>query len=278
MVAPGRRIWEANAEDFDLGLSKRAKLEAGLYIILRDYADGRFPPTFADQAAAYQAEIDYTSSLPGVEASDALRSRLRKPFWGSKYFSEYSTHFARLASIFEERGITTPARLMELGCGSGWMAEFFATLGYRVLGTSIAPVDVELGERRVAAAAEKGIEGSLEFLATPMESADEAITGREPFDGVYVFEAIHHAFDWRRTVHSAYRCLRPGGWFVLANEPNVAHSAVSYRVARLTNTHEIGISQKQLIGELRTAGFTRVDVIAPRFNNRVSDHWIAAQR
>ena len=39
-------------------------------------------------------------------------------------------------------GIGPSNRLLELGCGAGWMAEYFAMMEYDVAGTTIAPPDV----------------------------------------------------------------------------------------------------------------------------------------
>jgi len=111
-----------------------------------------------------------------------------------------------------------------------------------------------------------------------MESVHEVLQEQESFDGVVVFEALHHAFDWRRAMESAYLCLKAGGWLVLANEPNLLHTFISYRVARLSNTHEIGLSRKALTREMRRVGFKETRVFAPKPNNLVSPHWLAARK
>jgi 2-polyprenyl-3-methyl-5-hydroxy-6-metoxy-1,4-benzoquinol methylase len=272
----GERLFEANRRDWHFPLSKMGKLAAGAYIILRDYSEGRFPPVFADQARAYRAEIDYLQSLPGLNVNDAQEGNLRKPFWGSANVRKYCSSFVRLLQTFERLGLKPQSRLLELGCGTGWMAEFLATSDYQVVGTSIAPMEIEVARRRVDALRAKGLNGSLNFAVSPMESVDEVVAGE--FDCVFVFEALHHAFDWKRAVRAAYRRLRPGGWLVLANEPNVFHTFIAYRVARLSNTHEIGFRRRDLVRELTSAHFQRIRVLAPRFNNLVSPHWIAAMK
>ena len=62
---------------------------------------------------------------------------------------------------------------------------------------------------------------------------------------------------------------------MLANEPNLLHTFISYRVARLSNTHEIGMSRKRILAEMRGCGFTETVVVGPRFNDLVTPHWIA---
>jgi 2-polyprenyl-3-methyl-5-hydroxy-6-metoxy-1,4-benzoquinol methylase len=278
IAAPGRRLMESNLRDYHLRLSKWGKLAAGSWLILRDYADGRFPPTFEDQQKAYQGEIDYFASIPGSARERMIADHVVKPFWDAHWFGKYAADLSRLLRMFEQLGVPADARLLELGCGCGWMAEFLAIKGYDVTGTTIAPDDVGIGTKRVAALVARGLPERLRFRVAPMESVDESVRDVGPFDVVFVFEALHHAFDWRRSIHAAARALKPGGWLVLANEPNLIHTFVSYRVGRLTNTHEIGMSGPQLRAEMTAAGLGEHRVFQPAFDNRITAHWLAGRR
>jgi SAM-dependent methyltransferase len=274
----GRALWELNRKDWNLPLSKLDKLLCGGYLILSDYAAGTFPPQFLDEAAAHQAEIDYTTSLPGLSRDEAMTSSLRKPFWNSVAFARYARHFAYLLRVFEELGLAPKNRLLELGCGAGWMAEFLALYGYVLTGTSICPDDITVAQQRMKGVEGRGIVGCLRFVRCPMESVDEHVRDETPFDGVFVYEALHHAFDWRRAIQATYHCLRPGGWLVLANEPNRLHTFVSYRVAKLSNTHEIGFHRKQLLAHLAACGFGEARIFKPKPDNFITPHWLAARR
>lgn len=244
--------------------------------ILDDYSKGLFPPTFHDQAAAYQAETDYLGNLPGVSLKANLENQARKPFWNPASTETFCRQFARLYRRLHALGLGPGAELLELGCGSGWMAEFFALAGYSVTGTSIDPTDIQIAEARSQAFAQREMPNRLRFRTSAMEDVDERMDG-ELYDAVFVFEALHHAFDWKATIAAASRCLRPGGWFILANEPNRLHTAVSYRVAKISNTHEIGMCRKQLTQCMRACGFCTIQIFAPRWNNWISPHWIAAR-
>ncbi|HMN29186.1 MAG TPA: class I SAM-dependent methyltransferase, partial [Caldilineaceae bacterium] len=171
-----------------------------------------------------------------------------------------------------------PRKLLELGCGTGWMAELLALLQFDVVGTSISPYEIEDAKSRIQSLAAKRINFSLRFHATPMETVDEAVGDYLPFDGVFVFEALHHAYNWRQALAASYRCLRPGGWLVIAQEPNVSHTYVAYRVAKLSNTHEIGFSRKELVQQLNAIGFINVSVVKDRVAFRVKPHWLVAQK
>ncbi len=52
-----------------------------------------------------------------------------------------------------------------------------------------------------------------------MEEVAEKVGPRNYYEVVYVFEALHHAFDWRQAIQSSFECLRPGGWLLICQEP-----------------------------------------------------------
>ena len=81
----------------------------------------------------------------------------------------------------------------------------------------------------------------------------------------------------RRSTPPTAACA-PGGWLLLCDEPNWLHTFVSYRVAKLSNTHEIGFTRRQLTGQLRQTGFQEVVIARNRFGFLVKPHWLAAQK
>lgn len=271
-------LWIKNQKNFHLYLSKREKLFVGIYLIIKDYAEGIFPPTFDDQKKAYDAEINYRFSLPGVSVQEFTDGAMRKPFWFGNTGRGYLKDFIFLSSILDELGIHPPQRLLELGCGTGWMSEFLAMMGFQVLGTSISPDDIEDAKARIKSLEVKKMQVDLNYLTTPMESVSDAIESMELFDAVFVFEALHHAYDWRQTIVSSYKCLKPGGWLIICNEPNVVHTYVSYRVAKLSNTHEIGFKRSELISHLKVTDFGKVRILKNLNDYFIKPHWIAAEK
>ena len=274
--AGARELFEKNSRDINLRLSKWEKVRCGCWLILRDFSDGRFPPRFLDPAQAHAAEVDYGHALPGLDHAEFLDAEMRKPHWGSVAFRSYARDYERLLRLIERVTTKEHGSLLELGCGSGWLAEFLANEGYAVVGTTISPDDIAQATRRADAIRIKGLKTPLSFKVGAMETVDELFGDQERFDVVYVFEALHHAYDWRASVRSAHTCLKPGGWLLIANEPNELHTLIAYRGARLANTHEVGMRKSDLVSELRSTGFSEVRVIGPRLNNRVSRHWVMA--
>lgn len=274
----GRQLYEKNRREWNLPLGKFEKLQVGGYLILEDYSQGLFPPRFEDQAKAYAMEIDYRQHLPGVDLAATRQTELRKPFWFGPGAIDLLAGFSQLIIHLERLKISPPARLLELGCGTGWMAEFLAIAGFDVVGTSIAQSDIADAQMRLRSVAAKGLAASLRFEIAAMESVAETVGPRNHYDAALVFEALHHAFDWRRAVRSTFDCLRPGGWLLICNEPNILHTYISYRSAKLVNTHEIGFSRGELLRHLEKTGFTQVKYLSTPFHFWTKKHWIAARK
>jgi len=278
LLTRARRLHDLNVQKFYLPLSKVDKILVGGYMVLRDYSLDTFPPTFEDQSKAHQAEIDLSQSLAGATVAQVQEGDTRKPFWDAASFHRYSSDFWRLLRTLDRLDLKPGARLLELGCGGWWTAEFLALAGYSITGTTIGTSELAVAETRAAAFRLRGLGNELCFCLGAMESVDATVAGLPRFDGVFVFEALHHAFDWRKAIQASYRCLSPNGWLILANEPNLFHTLKSYRVGKLSGTHEIGMSRGRLLEEMTRAGFKEVLVLAPRFNNFFSEHWLAARK
>ncbi|CAN5168234.1 hypothetical protein BH23VER1_BH23VER1_25070 [soil metagenome] len=278
LLRRGKSHWEKNRDSYTYPLSKVGKLETGMYVILNDFAADQFPPTFHDQRAAYDAEINYAKSLPGWDGQKVLAAARRKPFWFGEIGFGYLKGFSRTLKILDSCGFRPPSSLVEVGCGAGWMAEFLASYGFRMLATTIAPVDVQEAQRRIQALAARDFDFDLRYAVSTMEELAECPALPEVTDGIIVYEAMHHAYDWKRFVEAASEILRPGGWLFIMNEPNLTHTAVSYRVAKLAGTHEIGFRPGEVMSQLKACGFGEVRSFFPRWHSFVAPLWIAARK
>jgi 2-polyprenyl-3-methyl-5-hydroxy-6-metoxy-1,4-benzoquinol methylase len=277
LLRRGKKLFAENSHNWSLPLSKFDKLWAGAWLILNDYSNGIFPPTFPDQQKAYQAEKNYRFALPGMTTAEVIHSSAIKPFWFNAHGRKYLLHFNCLTANLEKVGVNPPAKILELGCGTGWASELLAIMGFDVCGTSISEDEIADAKCRIKSIEMKGLSPALKFVAAPMESVHQAVKS-ELFDAVFVYEALHHAFDWREAIRSAHACLRPNGWLMICNEPNVLHTYVSYRVAKLSNTHEIGFSKRELIAELRKTGFLKIISTGAKPHFWLRPHWLMAQK
>jgi 2-polyprenyl-3-methyl-5-hydroxy-6-metoxy-1,4-benzoquinol methylase len=273
----GKILWEQNQKNWSLPLSKPQKVLAGAYLILSDYSKGLFPPTFADQQKVYETERN-ERPRPGAEYELLLDQGRRKPFWCNNLGPMYLRHFALLTESFLKLGIHPPAKILEFACGGGWASDFLAQMGFHVVGTTINPVDVEDARLRAESHRVRKLSNKLDFICTPMEEVRDATAQLAPFDAVFVYEALHHAYDWRKACEQAYQSLKPGGWFLMCNEPNILHTLISYRYSQMSRSPEIGFSKREVFRVLKECGFGQRVVLAKRFGFFIRAFWIAFQR
>ncbi len=83
---------------------------------------------------AKTGEIDYLKNLARERGDEAVRHALGKPFTDANC-AAYLTEIAAVLALLPP----PPARLLDMGCGTGWTSFFFAKAGYHVTGVDIAP-------------------------------------------------------------------------------------------------------------------------------------------
>ena len=273
----GKRLWEENQKDWNLPLCRKDKVLSGIYVITAHFSEGRFPPTFSDQQKVYETERTL-KERPGVELEVAMDQGRRKPFWFTKMGCTHLRDFVLLTESLMKLGIKPPAKLLELACGAGWAADLLSQMEFAVVGSTISPVDVEEGRLRPEAHRIRRMKTKLEFVCVPMEDVHAATAHLGPFDAVYVYEALHHAYDWRKACEQAYACLKPGGWFLMCNEPNLMHTFVAYRYSQLSKSPEIGFSKSEVFTYMEQIGFRNGVVLGKRFGFYARPFWAAFQR
>jgi SAM-dependent methyltransferase len=143
-----------------------------------------------------------------------------------------------------------PARLLDLGCGTGWTSVFFARAGYDVVGVDIAPDMIRHAEENRDRA---GVD-RLTFVVCDYED----LPFGEECDAVVFFDALHHAVDERVAIASAYRALRRGGVCV-TSEPGEGHhlSAEAREAVRRYDVTEKEMPPRHIINLGRAVGFRK---------------------
>lgn len=186
-----------------------------------------------------QAERDYLKNI----GPDAVRHAVGRPF--------ADPDCAR--SLMELGTIATqlprpPARLLDLGCGTGWTSVFLARMGYEVVGVDIS-ADMIAHARRQAA----GLD-NLRFEVTDYEELPYV----SEFDAAVFYAALHHAQDEHLALVKTYRALRPGGICVTC-EPGQGHAAAPLSRAAVA---QFGVTEKdmpprRIMALAKQAGFTQ---------------------
>lgn len=107
-----------------------------------------------------------------------------------------------------------PARILDAGCGTGWLSRFLARAGYSVLGTDCSSEAIELAKSYEHFAQE----GDLSFQVEDFEKSGFS----EEFDAIIFYAALHHTQNLEASLGCAYKALKPGG-ILLAIEPGSGH-------------------------------------------------------
>ncbi|MDD1678480.1 MAG: class I SAM-dependent methyltransferase, partial [Methanomicrobiales archaeon] len=103
-------------------------------------------------------------------------------------------------------GTVQPCKAIDLGCGAGTYAIYFAGVGFEVTGVDSSPTAIQLARDR---ARKKGV--SCEFIVANL--LDEMHEVTEKFDFAYDWEVLHHIFpeDRQKYVQNVSHLLNDGG-------------------------------------------------------------------
>jgi SAM-dependent methyltransferase/glycosyltransferase involved in cell wall biosynthesis len=181
---------------------------------LKPFVSGRTPkPEGIDYK---RAAIEYPRKLD-PERSHYLRT---KPFYnlankprkqvGDGMDAETHRHFCDFANIAVSLALPAGSRILDVGCGSGWLSEYFARLGYEVKGIDISTDLVELSRERVAGvpyAADHETPLRCVFQVHDIELSALA----EKFDAVICYDSLHHFEDERKVMCHLAAMVDVGG-------------------------------------------------------------------
>lgn len=189
---------------------------------------------------AKQDEIEYLARIGDTGAAHARGKPFSDPDCGRM--------LADMAGVFMVLP-PAPARLLDLGCGSGWTSVFLARRGYRVTGQDIAPDMIALAE---ANRSEAGVDG-LDFRVCDYES----LGFQGEFDAALFYDALHHADDPGEALANVCRALKPGGMLITI-EPGDGHAEAEHSRAAVDSfgVTEQDMPPRRILRLARAAGFS----------------------
>ncbi|MGH9929685.1 MAG: methyltransferase domain-containing protein [Pyrinomonadaceae bacterium] len=178
-----------------------------------------------------RAALDYPRMLD-AERSHYLRT---KPFYnlankpdkhlGDGMDAETHRHFIDFANMASVLALPAGARILDVGCGSGWLSEYFARLGYEVTGIDISDELIAMSRERVERVpydVDHETPLRCRFLIQDIETAPLA----ETFDAVICYDSLHHFEDERTVFRHLAAMLDVGGLlFILEGHKPSAGSA-----------------------------------------------------
>ncbi len=182
----------------------------------------------------------------------------------------------RLAWI-DERATLRGARVLDVGCGGGILAESMAVRGADVTG-------IDLSEKPLSVAVLHGLESGVAVKYEQI--AAEEIAAREPasFDVVTCMEMLEHVPDPAAVVRACATLVKPGGhvFFSTINRNPKAYlfavigaEYLLHLLPRGTHDYQRFITPSELSRNARTAGLSMNDMIGLHYNPLTRRYWLA---
>ena len=214
-----------------------------------------------------QAAVDYVSKL------DAERRHylFTKPFYnlankppkhsGEGMDAETFRHFCDFANIAVALALPPGSKILDVGCGSGWLSEYFARLGYVVKGIDISPELIQMARGRIARVPYDVDHETILHCAFEVHDIENGPL-EEEFDGVICYDSLHHFEDERAVIANLAAATRYGGsLFILeGNRPAVGSATEDelIDVMRRYGTLESPFSREYLQALFDSHGFAVV--------------------
>jgi SAM-dependent methyltransferase len=162
------------------------------------------------------------------------------------------------AHVVAHLGLGVRAKILDVGCGPGWMSEWFARCGYDVTGIDISEDMVEIARERVERIPDPEPEG-LPFVAEFHAMQVKDLPWSDRFDAAVLFDTMHHFDDELETLRIIRRALVPGGRIYIREgarpAPGSTAEATLLEEMRRHDTLESPFDPQYLLEVVGRAGF-----------------------
>jgi ubiquinone/menaquinone biosynthesis C-methylase UbiE len=146
-----------------------------------------------------------------------------------------------------------PARLLDLGCGTGWTSCFFAKQGYTVTGQDISPDMITYANKNK----ERDKLDNIIFI----ESDYEKMNYSNEFDCAVFYGSLHHAEDEQAALQNTFNALKPNG-ILIVFEPGKGHSKAKETIETMEKFDVIDkdMPPTYLVNLAKTIGFKNYEI------------------
>ena len=211
--------------------------------------------------------IEYTGK---ISARD-LDHLYTKPFYnlahrharydGAGLDADTHRHFCDFANMVNVLALPAGARVLDVGCGSGWLSEWLARFGYDVTGMDISPALIEISRERVARAPYQ-VDGATPIRCQFVPQDIETASLTDTFDAAICYDSLHHFDDENAVLRHISAMLRPGGQlFIMEGERPPDESSTAQELTAAMEeyaTLESPFSRAYLLETLDAQGFAVV--------------------
>ena len=141
-----------------------------------------------------------------IEKFDALASR----FWDPKgeWWPLHALNPTRLAYVARAQSLAG-ARVLDVGCGGGLLAEGLARAGAHTTGIDLSPALLKTAELHA-------LESGLDIVYQQSSAEEHALTHAGAYDAVTCMEMLEHVPDPASVIQALATLVRPGGSVVVS--------------------------------------------------------------
>jgi 2-polyprenyl-6-hydroxyphenyl methylase/3-demethylubiquinone-9 3-methyltransferase len=150
----------------------------------------------------------------------------------------------------------TEQRILDLGCGAGFSAQYLYGRYSEYVGVDYSEQLINLANRYI------NIPEAKFYAANICDMQFEC-----HFDGVIMIGVLHHLGHPDEAVSAVSSCLKPGGWFAV-NEPSSHNTVINAarnfrkRLDRDYSEEQLALSREDLKNILVRNGFTDINIYA----------------
>jgi 2-polyprenyl-3-methyl-5-hydroxy-6-metoxy-1,4-benzoquinol methylase len=186
---------------------------------------------------------------------------IAKPFYE---ISGAPTIIGNLAASLHALDLCPGIKVLDFGCGSGWLTRILSQLKCDTTGVDISSAALEIADKMMR--------------ALPLIGADSSKLNFKLFDGktlniptgsmerIICFDSFHHLKDQEIILLEFFRILKPGG-FVILSEPGPNHSHTDNAIFEMKNFHvlekDINVDSIDLMAKKSQFYKTEVAVFCP---------------
>jgi SAM-dependent methyltransferase len=191
-----------------------------------------------------QGEIDYFKDI-GLEG---IRHSLSKPF-SDAYCGRYLMELGAIMLLLPP----PPAKLLDLGCGTGWTSSFLSRRGYDVTGQDISEIAIDHANKNRQTE-------NLDNLKFIVGDYEDMYFDNE-FDCVVFFDSLHHSNNEVDALKTSYKALKFGG-VCITSEPGIRHaeSKMATEAVKRYDITERNMTPRRIIKAGKKAGFKAFEI------------------
>lgn len=133
-----------------------------------------------------------------------------KPFDPTPRNPQYYRLMHDLLNILQVLQIPAQGRILEIGCGSGWITEILLMLGFTVDALEPSAQLVAIAKERCAGLTPHYRHVEPTKIRFHLSTLEEIDFDDKSFDAILYFDALHHVVHEKIAIEKSFRFLKPG--------------------------------------------------------------------